>query len=169
MVFSNIPSQPSGVILKPCLQIQIPVLSSHPCLQLWPSHCLESSFDNTGLSDTEIEIMLQSFQPPHDKTNTVVVRPAKTQISLGIHPVWSVSLLSAWRKLESLATHWADSEDSDQTWHTFILLVLSRGGSFVTTVTHTQGRAQDSGQNVPAFNLCILPAVPDECFFVFWY
>ena len=39
------------------------------------------------------------------------VRPAKTQISLGIHPVWSESLLSAWRKLGSLATYWARSED----------------------------------------------------------
>ena len=35
------------------------------------------------------------------------VRPAKTQISLGIRPVWSESSLSAWRKLGSLATHWA--------------------------------------------------------------
>ena len=43
------------------------------------------------------------------------VRPAKTQISLDIHPVWSESSLSAWRKLGSLATHWAHSEDSDQT------------------------------------------------------
>ena len=39
------------------------------------------------------------------------VRPAKTQISLGIRPVWSESLLSAWRKLGPLATHWAHSED----------------------------------------------------------
>ena len=43
------------------------------------------------------------------------VRPAKTQISLGILPVWLESSLSAWRKLGSLATHWAHSEDSDQT------------------------------------------------------
>ena len=43
------------------------------------------------------------------------VRPAKTQISLGIRPVWSESSPSAWRKLRSLATHWAHSEDSDQT------------------------------------------------------
>ena len=43
------------------------------------------------------------------------VRPAKNQISLGIRPVWSESSLSAWRKLWSLATHWAHSEDSDQT------------------------------------------------------
>ena len=39
------------------------------------------------------------------------VRPAKTQISLGIRPVWSESSLSAWRKLGSLATHWAHSDD----------------------------------------------------------
>ena len=41
---------------------------------------------------------------------------AKTQISLGIRPVRSESSLSAWKKLGSLATHWALSEDSDQTW-----------------------------------------------------
>ena len=69
------------------------------------------------------------------------MRQAKTQISLGIHPVWSKSLLSAWRKLGSLATYWVHSEDSDQAarmprliWvfagHTVILLFLSRGGSF---------------------------------------
>ena len=43
------------------------------------------------------------------------VCPAKTQISLGICPVWSESFLSAWRKLGSLAIHRAHSEDSDQT------------------------------------------------------
>ena len=42
-------------------------------------------------------------------------RPAKTQISLGIRPVWSESSLSAWRKVGSLATQWAHSKDSDQT------------------------------------------------------
>ena len=72
----------------------------------------------------------------------MVVRPAKTQISLGIRPVWSESSPSAWRKLGSLATHWAHSEDSDQTgrmprliWvfagRTLILSVLSCRGSFV--------------------------------------
>ena len=34
----------------------------------------------------------------------------QTLISLGICPVWSESSLSAWRKLGSLATHWAHSE-----------------------------------------------------------
>ena len=66
------------------------------------------------------------------------MRPVKTQNSLGIPPVWSESLLSTWRKLGSLATHWAHSEDSDQTGRkprliwvfagcTVILLVLSWG------------------------------------------
>ena len=68
------------------------------------------------------------------------VCPAKTQISLGIRPVWSESSLSAWRNLRSLATHWVHNEDSDQTgrmprliWvlagRTLILLVLSCCGS----------------------------------------
>ena len=43
------------------------------------------------------------------------MHPAKTQISLDIHPVWSESSLSAWRKLGSLATYWVHSKDSDQT------------------------------------------------------
>ena len=43
------------------------------------------------------------------------VRTAKSQISLGICPVWPESSLSAGRKLRPLAIHWAHSEDSDQT------------------------------------------------------
>ena len=69
------------------------------------------------------------------------VHRAKTQISLGIRPVWSESSLSAWRKLGSLSTYWVHSEDSDQTGRmprlicvfagrTITLLVLSWGGSF---------------------------------------
>ena len=79
-------------------------------------------------------------EPRHDKTNNVAVRPGKTQISLGIRSVWLESSMSAWRKLGSLAIHWAHSEDSDQNgwmprliWvfagRTLILLVLSCRGS----------------------------------------
>ena len=57
-------------------------------------------------------IVRSSYELPHDKTNNMTVCPVKTQISLGIGPVWSESLLSAWRKLGSLATHWVHSEDS---------------------------------------------------------
>ena len=58
------------------------------------------------------------YEPPREKTNNVVVRPAKTQVSLGIRPVWSVFavrmkkawvlsyLLSAQRRL------WADWVDA---------------------------------------------------------
>ena len=41
----------------------------------------------------------------------VSVHLAKTQISLGICPVWSESSLSAWRNLGSLVIHWVHSED----------------------------------------------------------
>ena len=88
------------------------------------------------------EIPISITEPRHDKTNNMAVRPVKTQISLGICPVWSESSLSAWRKLGSLATHWAHSEDSDQTGQmprliwvftgcTLILLVLSCHGSII--------------------------------------
>ena len=67
------------------------------------------------------------------------VCPAKTQISLGIHPVWSESLLSAFRKLGSLAIErtakalirlggcpgWSEPLLGTHA----SLLVLSRGGS----------------------------------------
>ena len=46
----------------------------------------------------------------HTTKPTRPVHPAKTWISLGIHPVWSESSLSAWRNLGSLATHWAHSK-----------------------------------------------------------
>ena len=85
----------------------------------------------------------KKHEPWYVKTNKVSVRPAKTQISLGIPPVWSESSLSAWRNLGPVATHWAHSEDSNQTglmprlvWvfagRTLILLVLSCRGYIIT-------------------------------------
>ena len=57
------------------------------------------------------------------------VRPAKTQISLGIRPVWSESSLCAQCVAKDPMLLYANSEDSDQTGriagHTAILLVLS--------------------------------------------
>ena len=53
----------------------------------------------------------------HDKTKKVSVRPAKTQISLGISLVWSESSLSTRSRFGSWATTKAHSEySSDQTW-----------------------------------------------------
>ena len=54
-------------------------------------------------------------EPLHDKTNKETISPAKTQISLGIQPVWSESSLCAqWVAKDPTFLH-ADSEDSDQT------------------------------------------------------
>ena len=41
------------------------------------------------------------------------VRLAKSQISMGIVPVWSESSLSTWRNLASVATHGVYSKDPD--------------------------------------------------------
>ena len=65
-------------------------------------------------------------EPPHDKTNNVAMRPAKTLISLGIRPVRSESSLSAWRKVGFLTTHWMHSEGSDKTGRMPIWVFLVR-------------------------------------------
>ena len=56
-------------------------------------------------------------EPPYDKTNNMTVRPAKTQISLGVRPVWPESSLSAQWVAEYRSFLHGDSEDSDQTGH----------------------------------------------------
>ena len=83
-------------------------------------------------------------EPRHDKTNKMSVRPAKTQISLSIRPVWSESSLNAQCVAKDPSILRADSEDSVQTgrmlrliWvfagRTAILLVLPCRGSYVFT------------------------------------
>ena len=37
-----------------------------------------------------VQLLQKILEPPRDKIIIMAVRPAKTQISLGIHPVWSV-------------------------------------------------------------------------------
>ena len=79
-------------------------------------------------------------EPLHDKTSKLTVRPAKTQISLSICPVWSESSLCNQCIAKDPNFLHADSKDSDQTgWMprliwvfagcTSILLVLSWGDS----------------------------------------
>ena len=55
------------------------------------------------------------FEPRHDKTNKMSVRPAKTQISLGICPISSESLLCTQWVAKGPRFLQADSKDSDQT------------------------------------------------------
>ena len=88
-----------------------------------------------------LNLSSKTIEQRHDKTNKMTLRPAKTQISLGIRPVWSEpSLCAQWVAKGPSFLH-ADSKDSDQTgrmprmiWvfagRTVILLVLSWCGSF---------------------------------------
>ena len=90
------------------------------------------------------------FEPHHDNTNKMTLRPAKTQISLGIRPVWSES---------SLCAQWVAKdprfllEKTDQTGQMpklirvfagrrVILLFLSWGGSFCYRIclSHNTGK-----------------------------
>ena len=101
-----------------------------------------------------ITIMIISlYQPLPDKTYKISGGPEKTQISLGICPVWSESSLCAQLVAKNPRFLHADSEDSDQTgpmprliWvfagRTLILLVLSCHGLY------TCGTCQTSKQFV---------------------
>ena len=85
-----------------------------------PPQLLRSKGHKYYITMLELSTVVLQFSndPRHDKTNKMSVHPAKTD-----QPVWfSVFSLSAWRKLVSLATQWAHSED------TVTLLVLSCGG-----------------------------------------
>ena len=81
---------------------------------LFHTLCLHTSANPVGYQEyihVTWKILLSfKFEPPMTKPTKWSVRPAKTQISLSISPVWSESLLSAWRKLGSLATHWAQAK-----------------------------------------------------------
>ena len=95
---------------------------------------------------SELHLPFSEYEPRHDKTNKVTVRPAKTQIGLGIRPVWLESSPCAqWVAKDPSFLH-ADSEDSDQTgrmpgliwvftWRTALLLVLSCRGSYVVVTS----------------------------------
>ena len=69
-------------------------------------------------------------EPRHDKTNKATVRPAKTQISLSIRPVWSESSLCAQQVAKDPSFLRADSEDSDQTGQMPRLIWVFAGRTF---------------------------------------
>ena len=63
-------------------------------------------------SESTLFVIPSASEPQHDKTNKMSVRPAKPQISLGIHSVWSESSLCAqWVAMDPRFLH-EDSEDS---------------------------------------------------------
>ena len=123
-----------GMDICPRLMSKVKISSAHNVIIVWRIcvHCIyECYFRRSVFSPIGvlyhfskklmplISMFLRWFEKKnelrHDKTNKMSVRPAKTQISLGIRPVWSESSLSAWRNLGSLATQWVHSEDADQT------------------------------------------------------
>ena len=66
------------------------------CVVLW-NYVSKSEIDNIslliiplGTAENADTLFMSTSEPPHDKTNKMTVRPAKTQISLGIRSVWSV-------------------------------------------------------------------------------
>ena len=65
-------------------------------LALWSPH-----FGKRELFALLVFYLYVTFEPRHVKTNKVTV-----------HTVWSKSSLSTWKKLGSLAIHWAHTEDS---------------------------------------------------------
>ena len=121
----------SALFAQACLSENLETLRYSPGSSFF-SFCLRElqwKFQSEGMQNY--------FEPRHDKTNKVTVRPAKTQISLGIHQVWSESsLCTQWVAKDPSFLH-ADSEDSDQTgliWafagRTLVLSVLSCRGLF---------------------------------------
>ena len=74
-----------------------------------------SSKDFNGILNYLVYVSRRSSEPRHDKTNKMRVRPAKTQISLGIRPVSSESSLCAQWVSKELSFLHADGRDSDQT------------------------------------------------------
>ena len=92
----------------------------------------------SGFQYYQNESCCLTYEPRHDKTNNVVVRPAKTQISLGMRPVWSVFAVrlmgSSGSKVSScgqwrLWSDWTDAQaDLSFRWaHShFVGFVMSR-------------------------------------------
>ena len=106
------------------------------------SLCVRYKFTETLLCWSDnLRQQVKTFEPRHDKTIQMSVRPPKTQISLGIRPVWSESSLCALWVANDPSFLLADSEDCDQIWRmprliwvfagrTLILLGLSCRGSY---------------------------------------
>ena len=78
---------------------------------------ITDSWDSVQQTVSTVKLS-ELFEPPHDKTNKMTVRPAKTQISLGIRPVWSVfavRMKKAWVLSYPLSTQrrlWSDWADA---------------------------------------------------------
>ena len=83
-------------------------------IQEWPLARLASMCFNKKWEVVSHSHHFVSSWATSDKTNKMIVSPAKTLISLGIHPVWSESSLSALKIAKDPSFLHADSRESDQ-------------------------------------------------------
>ena len=94
-------------------------------------------YTDTPVGNTICTKQHKIFEPPHDKTNKLHLRPVKTRINLGIRQVWSKTSLCAQSVAKDTSFIYADSEDSDQTGRMprLIWVFAGRTCHFVGVVT----------------------------------
>ena len=105
-------------------KLQTRITPSSPPLRIVSLLSVIARHRTAELCSTIIWYMIN--EPPHDKTNEVTVRPAKTQISLGIRPVssvFTVRMKKAWvlsstmSAQQRLWSDWADAQaDPSLSW-----------------------------------------------------
>ena len=97
----------------------------------WLTCCSITGTLSQSCHNAQNQLIVSELRRQMTKPTKWHMRPAKTQISLGIRPVSSESLLSTWKKLGSLATHWAHSKHSDQTWRMPRLIWVFAGRTLI--------------------------------------
>ena len=88
------------------------------CKCIWFAHLIRDSkfcrsqiWYSKSSSCSIYNVLINLIIEPHHEKQNEHVRRARTQLRLGIRPVWSESSMSALTNLGSLATRWAHSED----------------------------------------------------------
>ena len=90
------------------------------------------------------------------------VRPAKTQISLSIRPVWSATSLCAQWVANDLSFLYADSKDSDQTGRMPRLIWVFAGRTLILLVLTCRG------SNVFVLLASLFIALHEELYLIIW-
>ena len=95
-------------------------------------YCFNYAIEKSTDSFYDFLLLSRLYEPPHDKTNKMTVRPPKTPISLGIRPVWSESSLCAQWVAKDASFLLADSEDwADVLGSQVILLFCHEAAHYV--------------------------------------
>ena len=111
-------------------------------------------------SDPTPDITILLYEPTHDKTNKMHVRPAKSQISLGIRSVWSrvfvVRMMKDWvlsyslRAKQRLWSDWADAQaDLSLRWaHIYFVGFVMRWRIYLCILNVSTVANRDGSQNL---------------------